>query len=219
IVHTLLNWGCIMAYLKNKAKKFKMFTVDFNISLVITLVITVMTLFSLPPINAIQEFNHRLKETAAEKYGEPPYGHAEASTLKSFCKRTGLDLKGSIKKMEKADLKTISAEATLAEIAGANGMTPQQVYDIIKPASNTQKGMPKKAGMGLGRRALSGICDEYGLDVDATIKGLKGLGIEASAKASMKTIAEKNDMAPSSVFEAIRQLESSAILQSGDSDL
>ncbi len=126
IIHAALNWSPIVAYLK-KAKKFRMFTADFNIALAITLVITVMTLFSLPPINAIQTLNESIKDTAAEKHGEPPYGHAETSTLQSFCQRTGLNLADAIQKLEKSGLKPASAETTLEEIATANGIAPQQV--------------------------------------------------------------------------------------------
>jgi predicted DNA-binding protein YlxM (UPF0122 family) len=209
LIHTVLNWKPIMAYLKNKAKQFKMFTVDFNIALGITLVITGMTLFRLPPINAIQTFNTSLKDAAAQTYGEPPYGHAEASTLKLFCKRTGLDLKDSIKKLEKKQLTSVAADATLAEMAKANDMTPQQVYDFIKPAlaEGKEKGMPEKPGFGFGRKALTRICAEYGLDLQNTIDGLETLGIEATGEASMKDIAEKNKMEPHTVFEAIRQLQ------------
>ncbi len=133
IVHTVLNWTPIVAYLKNKAKKFRLFTVDFNISLVITLVITVMTLFNLPPINAIQTFNESIKDTAAEKYGNPPYGHAENSSIETFCRRTRTDLETAMENLATAKLESISAEATLSEIAEANHLSPQQVYDIIEP--------------------------------------------------------------------------------------
>ena len=209
IIHTVLNWQPIMAYLKNKAKEFKMFTVDFNIALVITLFITLFTLFELPPINAVQEFNHKLKEAAAEEYGEPPYGHAETSPLQSFCKRTGLDLKDSLKKLNKADLEAVSAQATLAEIAKANGMTPQQVYALIKPAplaAGETKEMPESPGMGFGRKTLESVCEKYGLDQQAIIQGLEGLGIKATAEGAMKEMAEQNDMDPHALYEAIRQL-------------
>ncbi|MCF7816475.1 MAG: DUF4405 domain-containing protein [Kiritimatiellales bacterium] len=210
IIHTVLNWKPIMAYLKNKAKEFKMFTVDFNISLAITLFITVMTLFSLPPVNAIQTFGESLKEKASNKYGEPPYGHAETSPLQSFCKRTGIDLDDALDKLEKAKLKSVSPEATLAEIATANGMTPQQVYSIFQPEPPKEgevKSMPESPGMGFGRKALAGVCAEYGLDVPSIIDGLKGLGIEAAAETSIKEIAENNNMDPHGLYEVIRQLQ------------
>ena len=210
IIHTLLNWKPIVNYLRNKAKKIKVFTVDFNIALILTLVVAGMTLFSLPPIRLIQTFNHALKKAAAEKYGEPPYGHAEASSLHSFCKRTGLNLKTSIAVLEDNGLESISDEATLAEIARANDMTPQEVYLLIKPETPKMKAtkpMPEKPRMGLGRRALAGVCAEYGLDPEETLNELRGYGIKATAEASMKEIAEKNDMNVPALYAVIRQLQ------------
>jgi hypothetical protein len=131
LIHTILNWDCIMAYLKNKAKAVKVFTVDFNIALTITLVVTVLTLFELPPINAIQTFGESLKKAAAEKYGKPPYGHAEDSSIETFCRRTRTDLKTAMENLATAKLQSVSAEASLSEVAKANHLTPQQVYDII----------------------------------------------------------------------------------------
>lgn len=209
LIHTILNWGPIVTYMKNKAKKLKVFTPDFNVALGITLFIALFTLFELPPISGIQVFNHRLKEAAAEEYGEPPYGHAEASPLKSFCKRTGLDLKDVLKKLDKAMLQSVSEDATLAEISKANSMTPQQVYMIIKPApvAGKVKEMGMSPGMGFGRKSLEKVCGEYGLSIQFTIDGLQDLGIPAAAESTMKDIAEKNDMDPHGLYEVIRQLQ------------
>jgi len=209
IVHIVLNWKPIMAYLKNKARELKIFTGDFNVALLLTLAITLLTLFQLPPVNAIQDFNESLKTAAAAKYGEPPYGHAEISTLKSFCRRADISLKEALKKLEDAGLGEISPDDTLEEIAGAHGLSPQNVYDLIRTSAleTAEKGLPGKPPMGLGRRTLSDICSEYGLEESSILNGLKGLGIDADADDSMRDIAEANEMEPSSVYEAIRQFQ------------
>ncbi len=212
IIHTLLNWKPIVAYLKNKAQQVKVFTADFNMALAITLFITLFTLFDLPPVNAVQTFGESIKTAAAATYGEPPYGHAEASPLQAFCKRTGLDLDAALEALGKANLKAVSAQATLAEIAQANGMAPQQVYEIMKPAEQAPrqgepKTMPESPGSGFGRKTLSSVCAEYGLDQEKTIAGLRALGIEAAADATVKTIAEENTMDPHGLYEVIRQLQ------------
>ncbi|VGO14493.1 hypothetical protein PDESU_03055 [Pontiella desulfatans] len=208
ILHTVLNWKPIVAYMKNKAQQLKVFTGDFNLALGITLVIVLFTMFELPPIVGVQRFNEKLKDAAAKEYGEPPYGHAEASPLKSFCKRTGLDVDESIKKMEEQGLEGVSDTATLAQIAEANAMTPQQVYNLIKPAPVAKSnGMPEHPGTGFGRKTLGDVCGEFKLDTDAMIKGLKGEGIEAEATATMKAIAEKHSMDPHGIYEVMLQLQ------------
>ena len=208
VVHTVLNWKPIVTYLKTRTKKLRVFTADFCIALVITLFITIFTLFELPPLSAVQGFNEKLKEAAAEEYGEPPYGHAEVSSLKSFCSRTGIELKHAMAKLAAANIKSVSAEATLGEIAPANDMPPQQLFDIFRPAPSGggNKGQGRQSGMGLGRKSLSSVCAESGLDVQVVVEGLKNAGIMATPESTMREIGEKNGMDPHSVFEAIQKL-------------
>jgi len=210
ILHTLLNWKPIVNYLKNKAQQIKVFTADFNIALILTLFIVLSTILGLPPISGIQHFSEKLKTDAAERYGEPPYGHAEVSPLKSFCKNTGIDLQDAIKQLDAAGLQAVSEGTTLAEIANANHMTPQAVYTIIKPeppkAGETVE-MPLSPGMGFGRKALAGICAQYGLDEEKIISGLKEYGIQAAPETSMKEIAENADMDPHALYDVIRQMQ------------
>lgn len=208
ILHIVLNWKPIVTYMKNRAQQLKVFTADFNLALGITLIIVFFTLFELPPVIGIQHFNESLKEAAAKEYGEPPYGHAEASPLKSFCKRTGLDLDAAIQTLEKANLKAVAENATLAQIAKTNGMTPQQVYNVIKPAPSAKAaGMPDHPGMGFGRKTVKDVCSEYSLNLDSMLKSLKAEGFEAEADATMKQIAEKYDMDPHGVYELMLQLQ------------
>lgn len=42
-----------------------------------------------------------IKASATEKYGEPPYGHAERSSLKTLTQKMQLDLAGSMHLLEK----------------------------------------------------------------------------------------------------------------------
>ena len=111
-------------------------------------------------------------------------------------------------KLAAANMKSVSAEANLEEIASANGMPPQQVLDTYRPAPSAggNKGQVLQPGMGFGRRSLSSVCVENGLDVQAVIEGLKNAGINASAESTLKEIGEQNGKDPHSVFEAIQEL-------------
>lgn len=209
LLHTLINIKAIIAYLKNSEKKMRVFTPDFNVALAITLLITLFTLFSLPPISSIQTFGTALKDKAAEEYGEPPYGHAEASTLRAFCKRTGLDADDAMKALQKAGLAVESDQSTLAEIAKANKMTPQQIYDMIKPApveEDEVASFPDSPGFGFGRQFFERYCRKYGLDPAVTIEKLAVLGIKAEMADAMRDIADRNETESSAIFEAIRQI-------------
>ncbi|WP_372808218.1 DUF4405 domain-containing protein [Pontiella sp.] len=200
ILHTVLNWKPIVTYLKNKTQQLKVFTGDFNLALGITLVIVAFTMLEWQPIHAIQVLGENIKDAAAEKYGEPPYGHAEASPLKSFCKKTGLDTAESVAALKAANFVGVSPEATLAEIAEANGMTPQQVYNLLKPAPAEGR-MPANPGSGLGKRTVAEICESAGLDTATMIKDLKSVGIEAEPASKLKDLADQNALDPRDVYD------------------
>ena len=72
-LHLYLNWKPVVAYMKTKAKELKVFTLEFNIGLLLTIFFIVGTLQGIPPLSTIIDFGASFKEAAAEKYGEPPY--------------------------------------------------------------------------------------------------------------------------------------------------
>jgi len=222
VLHLFYNWSAILAYLKNKAREIKVFTGSFNVALVITLLVVVGTYFEIPPMSTIVEISSEIKEGGAEKYGEPPYGHAELSSLKLFSKRDGLDADKALELLREKGLVVESTKETLKVIAANNKLTPQQLYAIIQLArpeaeTATTGSAPEGAAVdavafpdhpkpGFGRRSLEEVCTELGLDLDVIVSGLKGMNIDCSGSQSIKDISEASNKEPMEIFEAIRSL-------------
>lgn len=219
ILHMYFNWPVITAYMKNKAREIKVFTGSFNVALVITLLVAVGTYFEIPPMSTIVHFGSVIKEGGAKKYGEPPYGHAELSSLKLFSKKEGLDADKALALIKEAGLQVESTTDTLKNIATNNKLTPQQVYEIIKPAKllvETGSGdnqvaapavsFPDHPKPGFGKRSLEEVCIEFGVDVDMIVSGLKALGINCSSSSIIKEISEESGKEPMELFEVIRSL-------------
>lgn len=91
LLHMYYNWAPIKAYMKNRAREIKVFTPAFNVALLLTLVVGVGTYYEVPPMSTVINFGESIKDKASEKYGEPPYGHAELSSLKLFSKKQDMD--------------------------------------------------------------------------------------------------------------------------------
>ena len=65
-----------------------------------------------------------IKDYQARKYGEPPFGHAETSSLKQFSAFLGLDSDLILQKMREADFKgEPKPESIFIDIATSNDMT------------------------------------------------------------------------------------------------
>ncbi len=220
LLHIYYNWKPIVAYMKNKARQFKFFTTANAVALALSAIFVVGTYYNVPPMSTIMEISEHFKDSAAKKYGEPPYGHAESSSLKMFTKRENLNLEKSIELLQGAGITVTSDQQTIKEIATSAKLAPQQVYDIIKPASNLIKTgadgqVVEPTGLeafvngpksGLGKKTIDDICTEYGLDQAVIIEGLKAKGYNAAADRKLKEIGEESGTTPMAIYEAMVEI-------------
>jgi hypothetical protein len=207
-LHIYYNWKPILSYLKNKAKQIKVFTREFNIALVFLIVFVTGTYIEIAPFKWILEINDALKNAAAQKYGEPPYGHAELSSLKVFAKKMGFDLTEAMTRLSKANISVEDEKQTLQEISNQNHLSPKQVYLAMKPAEEMgkPKKMPQMPPPGMGSRSLADLCQEYNLNIPIVLQGLAAENIKATAERSIKEIATKNNRSPIDVYDAVRKM-------------
>lgn len=131
-IHIFYNWKPIVSYMKNSAKKVSFTTKEFLIALSLNIFFIVGTFYSIQPVQGILDINNNIKDYWEFEYGTPPYGHAEESNLKKFCKKTDIDLQMAIENLKKNNIK-FAMNQTLKEIANNNNVSPQYLYDIMEP--------------------------------------------------------------------------------------
>ncbi len=214
LLHLFYNWAVVKSYVKNKAKEIKIFTLPFNIGLLLTAIVALMTYFHVPPINFVLQLGSHFKVQGAEKYGEPPYGHAERSSLKLFSQKEGIDLDKALILLKGEGLQVAHAEETLLAIAQNNKLTPQQVFKIIAPAkknmpapekgSSASPAFPDMPKPGFGRKTLENACTELQINYVATVKGLQAKGLIIEHGKTIHEISTANGKEPMELFEAIR---------------
>jgi hypothetical protein len=134
-LHIYYNWKPLINYLKDKAKAIKVFTPEFNAALIITVAFFIGTYLMLPPFSWVMALNDHFKDSGAAKYGEPPYGHAELSSLKTFAKKMNLDLNKSLAYLNEAGYPVADGSVTLQAIGKRYRIPPQQIYETIQAAS------------------------------------------------------------------------------------
>jgi hypothetical protein len=212
-LHIYYNWKPLISYLKNNAKKIKVFTAEFNIALIIIILFIVGTCFLVPPFGWVVTLNERFKDAGAEKYGEPPYGHAELSSLKTFTQKMNLDLAGSMELLDKAGYTAENSDMTLEAIGRRYNIPPQHIYQTIKPALKfaakkpvENNRLPESPQPGTGNLTLADLCAQFGLNMKLVVRGLKKHGIEASEELTLKKIAAQNNTSPTDVYERIKNI-------------
>lgn len=212
-LHIYYNWKALISYLKNRTKQIKVFTPDFNLALAITLAVAVGTYVMAPPFSWVMSLNDHFKDSGAEKYGEPPYGHAELSSLKTFANKLNLDLEKSIKLLNQAGYRVTDSAVTLKAISEQNDIPPQQIYETIKAAaantadkSENAAILPASPQPGTGRLTLADFCAQYGLNNKWIVRELKKQAINASEELTLKTIADQNSLSPIDLYERIKDI-------------
>jgi hypothetical protein len=211
-VHIYYNWKPLISYLKNRAKKIKLFTPEFTLAFVIAIVFIFGAYFLVPPFGWVMSLNEHFKDVGAEKYGEPPYGHAELSSLQTFAIKMKLDLAKSIELLDKAGYAVEDGNITLAAIGRQYHIPPQLVYETIKPAQiastkkSDTKSLPESPMPGTGNLTLADFCTRHKLNMKRVVRELKKHGIEASEDLTLKKIAANNETSPSDIYERIRNI-------------
>jgi hypothetical protein len=207
-LHTYLNWNPMVSYLKTKAKSLRVFTTDFNVALVVTIVVIAGTLWMVPPFSSIIHLGDAIKDKAAVAYGEPPYGHAELSSMETFVKRMGWNPAEVRQRLAASGIQLADMQVTIQQIATTHGMTPQKVYTIMQPPEkNLSSGtLPDTPIPGTGRRTLADICQAYNLNIPSVLRQLEAQNIKASAEMTIKTIAEAHNMSATDFYYALKKI-------------
>jgi len=210
LLHIYYNWKPILNYLKNQSRRLTIFTKEFSVALALVVVFILGTYIEAPPFSNFLALNEHVKEAGAKTYGEPPYGHAELSSLKTFAKKMNIDLKESISRLEKAGYAVKDKTQSLAEIGQINNVPPQRLYLAMKPvpdpaaATNAVAKLPDEPPSGMGRRTLADLCKAYNLNPKRMVAGLAAQNITATAELSIKDIAANNKMGPHDVFDQMK---------------
>lgn len=212
-LHIYYNWKPIVTYLKNKAMQLKVFTKEFNIALTLTIICIFGTYIEIPPFSTIIKISDNFKESAARKYGEPPYGHAELSSIKTFANKIGTDLKSGLILLEKVGYKVDNEMQTLQEIAKNNSVSPQQIYlamsqktDKSPVFSGKVQALPETPAPGTGNQTLADFCSQYNLNIKIVIRSLKESLITAKENMTIKEIGETNKTSPIDIYEKIKSI-------------
>lgn len=139
LLHLLFNFKILTNYLRNRARRVSLLNPNFITAFIITAYVAVGTIFSLPPMNYILEYGETLKHNAETKYGVPPYGHAELSSLKKFSKKMDIESEEALAALRNAGITVAGESEILKDIAAANHKTPQEIYGVIKLAQSCSK--------------------------------------------------------------------------------
>ncbi len=209
VFHIYFNWRQIVAYLKNRARKLIVFNKSFTMALAVSLYVAIGTLYALPPMNYVLGLGEYISELGNKKYGEPPYGHAELSSLKIFCKRVGIDLGMATDLLKKRGINFADEKESIATISRNNNITPEHLYRIIETTGSTGQAsriFPEAPFPGFGRHSVRDLCKKYNLPMEEVAASLSSSDFVVNGDETIREIAGNNNKDPMELFEIIKNI-------------
>lgn len=157
------------------------------------------------PFSGFLNFEESIKENWTLKLGEPPFGHAELSKLKVFCKKTNIDLKHAKTKLDEKGIK-YSVEDTLKTIARNNNISPNEIYNIIKPEKKSLENKDDEIPTSLGRKTLKDLENMGKIELANSLNLLSAKGaVGITEDTRIKEIANELDLMPIDVYNLIKK--------------
>jgi hypothetical protein len=189
--HIVVNWKVMKKYLMQKESLF---------ALLITAVVTVGTVANVQPFKSVSDLEEIIKDSWEVNKKEIPISHGEQLSLKEFCDKLNINLNTAVMRLKSRNFE-FNPEDTLKNIAKKNGVTPVEIYDIIKTPSVSVN----MTGSGLGRMTLKEVCEKEGVELNVCLKRLSQRGIKAEGKETLREIAFSNGMTPPEILEIIKK--------------
>lgn len=203
IIHLIYNWTPILNYLSKKISGGVKWRKELMVAVAISVFIVLGPVYKVPPLNYVIDLSSYLSaQWIKSKEYEPPFGHAEQVSLKTFTKRTNIDFNEAMSELRTQGIKIQSGEDSLDKIAKANKTSPMKIYVLIKKLEKAPSVEKKTAytpesveerfaGTGVGRKTLAEICKEIGVDLSLAKERLRSNGVEMNENETMKDASAK----------------------------
>jgi len=208
VLHLYYNWKPFKKYLAERMEGHIRVKRELVLSVTLTVLVIALSVLDLPPASWVFNWNAQIKRawvTSPEL--EPPYGHAEESSLAGLAKRMDLDLPAAMAALEAEGVRFDSERDSLERIARANGTTPMAIYAIMQrfasaPGRVVLTGLTpldvetRYAGSGLGRKSLGELLEQLGLDRTTALRRLREANISAEPQDNVRQLAEQHGDTP-----------------------
>ncbi|MBT3906313.1 MAG: DUF4405 domain-containing protein [Rhodospirillaceae bacterium] len=215
VIHLYFNWKPFKKYLAERAAGHIHVRREVVIASIGTILVMGAAIANVPPVSWVFDLNETVKQSWVTSPDlEPPYGHAEESSLRSLTKRTDIDLDKALFQLAADGFIVNGPRDSLLKIARRNDTTPLELYRRIKKFKVKPKILPAGAytaeaveqqfeGKGIGRKTLTEISSMVGVEQGTVLARLASVGIEAQPDEVLRKIADRYGVTPIQVLQTI----------------
>ena len=198
--HLYFNWRIFWSYLRSRLVAGIRMKRELALAASLVVAIGVLTVAGLPPFGTVMDLGERVRQGWSVEGSEPPVPHAEILTLERLAAITQMPLEGVLGNLERAGVEGATPRTTIAALASAHDLTPEQVWLALKGKEEPTE-LP--AGGGYGRKTVGEVCAQLEVPAEEGLARLRRHGMEAMPETPMKALAERYDRRPHDVLRIL----------------
>lgn len=154
VLHLILNIRPLISYFRNRLTRHIGLRREWIAALLLSGLVFLGTRYDVPPVSSLLSFGESVKRSWEEPTAAAPIPHAELLTLKELAEKAGVTLEQATERLTKQELKGVSGDIVVSELATQNNTTPLRVYQIVQD-------LPAR-GPGAGRHGAAENSEDKG---------------------------------------------------------
>lgn len=199
-IHLYYNLGDILTYTKQKVKKISIFTNEFFMASLLSIAVLVGTLYEKSPFVELLTFGSQMEDAWEKQIGNPPFTHAELSSLLVFTRKMGYDLEKTKEILIKNNIEFREPQS-LAQIAKQNDISPKFIYELIR--MNFVKEIIRiDTFVYMDKKVISDVATVLNMTSDEFLRKIREMGLQSKA-ADIFSLAKTQDITP---YQIAREL-------------
>ncbi len=210
-LHIYYNWKPIINYVRSKLKAGLRMRKELVVSLLITVLVFIATVISLPPFSTIMGIGENFKNSWEESKDEPFVPHAELMRFDEFVKTLGILEEQALKTLEASGITVKDTTIPIKEIAEENGVAPLEIHDLLvqslskEEKDNLSGAAESQSRGGFGAKTLEQVAAELKISAEDAVNILESRKIAAKKDELIRTIATNNGKRPFEIVNILRE--------------
>jgi hypothetical protein len=200
--HIYFNWKVLVAYVKSRLQTGIRMKRELAAASLTGLAILAVSITGVPPFGTVMDVGEEIKNSWSTAASEPPVPHAELMTVAKLSETVKIPTEKALVNLEQQGIKVAQPTMTVQQIAAANKLTPQQVYQRIQSEDAKPK-VSLTEGGGWGRMNVQQVCERFSVSLDAGVARLQAAGIEAAPTTAIRELATSRGKTPIDIAKII----------------
>jgi len=206
-IHLYYNWKMFWNFIWSGIRKALNLGWEMAGATLICLFVFMGTLWDIPPFSSTMQLGNYFRDIWAESKVETPVSHGELMSLKEFAEKTRVPIEDILSALKAKGYEVRDIRQTVGEVAKQNGLSPSELYEVMK-AGGVKPDVPKIGeGTGMGRKTVELICSEMGIPLDHALARMRQQGIDAKTNDTLKEIAGRVGKTPMDIYNIMEGKE------------